>query len=152
MMADSRPAVRIICVDEAGRMLLLHWYDTVSGRRYWEPPGGGLEPGETPLEAACRELTEETGLDSSRVSDVSVPVHREYDWLGVHYSKVEPFYLARFPGDRPASAPTAFTPEEHGTYLGCGWYLPEEFAGLADPVDPPTLAADIDRLLGLLPG
>lgn len=39
------------------RFLLLRAY------RYWDFPKGAVEPGETPLQAAVREVHEETGLD-----------------------------------------------------------------------------------------
>jgi len=35
----------------------------------WSPPGGHVEPNETPQEAAIRECLEETGLEISLVSD-----------------------------------------------------------------------------------
>lgn len=59
MGTSRRPAARVVCLDRDGRVLLMHWYDPISGTDVWEPPGGGLDPGETPLEAARRELAEE---------------------------------------------------------------------------------------------
>ncbi len=49
------PAARVVCLDAADRVLLLKWRDPYDGSRLWEPPGGGIEPGETLLEAARRE-------------------------------------------------------------------------------------------------
>lgn len=38
---------------------LLHWHRKVG---LWLPPGGHIEPGEDPVEAALREVIEETGM------------------------------------------------------------------------------------------
>lgn len=143
-MANDRRAVRIVCVDGAGRVLLLRWHDPVSGQAFWEPPGGGIDGGETPLEAARRELYEETGLPGDAVTDVSVPVDRDFWWLGVHYKKVEPFHLARFEGT-PEVRPAAFTQREIDTYRGHRWFTLTEIAGL-DDVDPPHLLRALDEL------
>ncbi|WP_081937584.1 NUDIX hydrolase [Streptosporangium roseum] len=145
---SDRAAARVVCVDGDGRVLLMHWRDTVTGVTLWEPPGGGIDPGETPFEAARRELTEETGLPGEAVLDRWVPVRREFDWLGTHYVKTERFYLARFEGT-PVVGPGAFTAEENETYLGSGWFSPAEMAGLPDALEPPELVEVVSRITRL---
>jgi ADP-ribose pyrophosphatase YjhB (NUDIX family) len=48
-------------VVDSGRLLLAHWNE--AGHTGWTLPGGGLEPGEDPRDAAVREVREETGYD-----------------------------------------------------------------------------------------
>lgn len=52
------PAVTMICQDEAGRILLARHQDYDQ----WGLPGGGIDPGEKPADAAVREMWEETGV------------------------------------------------------------------------------------------
>jgi len=51
----------IMAVDEKNRILLVRQYRLPAGKLLWELPAGKLDPGETALQAARRELIEETG-------------------------------------------------------------------------------------------
>ena len=51
----------MMAVDEKKRILLVRQYRLPAGKYLWELPAGKVDPGETPLQAAKRELAEETG-------------------------------------------------------------------------------------------
>jgi 8-oxo-dGTP pyrophosphatase MutT (NUDIX family) len=53
------PSVTVVVRDERGRVLLVRHAD----RGQWVAPGGSIEPGERPEDAARREMREETGLE-----------------------------------------------------------------------------------------
>lgn len=60
----ERSTVRVIVLDTGGRILLFHARDSrhPEAGTWWEPPGGGIDPGESHVEAALRELWEEAGI------------------------------------------------------------------------------------------
>ena len=71
-MIERRVAV-VLLVDRQGRVLMQHRDGNARvAANQWAFPGGAIEPGEEPIEAAHRELMEETGLAVTELTPYGV--------------------------------------------------------------------------------
>jgi ADP-ribose pyrophosphatase len=66
-VVEHSGAVVVIVQPQPDQMLLVRQYRHPLGREQWEVVAGGIDGGETPEEAAARELREETGYRAQRV-------------------------------------------------------------------------------------
>lgn len=67
---SKEEGVGVIVVNDSGDLLLGRHGRDDGEMGLWSFPGGGIEPGESPKDAAIRELREETGVDISSVDSI----------------------------------------------------------------------------------
>ncbi len=79
-ITQTREISRVLLYNEKGEFLMHHVLgDDIFGHRdYLETPGGGIENGETPREAAIREVKEETGYDVTDLQEVIIVEHEYF--------------------------------------------------------------------------
>lgn len=63
-----KPTVAIVPVNEQGQLLLIKQYRSPVRQNLLEIPAGSLDDGELPVEAAGRELAEETGYRAGKLT------------------------------------------------------------------------------------
>ena len=143
---DARPrhhrrAMRVLLVDDHDRVLL--FLDSDPGMspvpRWWITPGGGVEPGEEDVEAAVREVFEETGTRVAPADLVGplatrVVVHGYSD---VVTTQDEAFWLVRVPAFEVSTV--GHTELELLTMTAHRWWTRDELATTTEQVWPRDL-------------
>ena len=82
--------VAVLCRSADGRSLLMVLQGRPDEGPTWAVPGGSMEPGEMPEQAAVREVREETGLEVHIVRPYTVVEGaKDYGAYQVHYFQAE---------------------------------------------------------------
>jgi putative (di)nucleoside polyphosphate hydrolase len=131
-----RPAVGIMLVNRQGEVFVGRRIDMPS-MPAWQMPQGGIDPGETPRQAALRELNEEIGTDKAEILGES-RVWLKYDlpaaliggiWGGHYRGQRQKWFVMRFTGsDADINLAT-----EHPEFDTWQWVAPERLPELIVP-------------------
>ena len=147
----ERDVVRLVVRDGEDRVLLFHTRELSAPElgTWWELPGGGVEPGETYVEAAVRELREEAGIavPPQRVGAPGwrrIGVFRHRD---VRHVQHEVVVQVRLDGAGPAIDVTGRLDYEHEDYIGYRWWPTSEVIGSGEPFYPRSLPRLLGRFL-----
>ncbi|MBK8459060.1 MAG: NUDIX domain-containing protein [Micropruina sp.] len=141
----ARRASRVVITDGTAVLLFADTDPGVPGSRWWVTPGGGIDPGETPLAAAVREVAEETGLIVQPEQVVGPVAHRvtSHGYSDQVINQDELFFLLQVPSAFEVDS-SGHTEGEQLTIAESRWVPISDLGDLSDPVWP--------DYLGVLPG
>ena len=147
-----RDLARALVFDPEDRLLLIA-YEAVrpipgrdpADRRFWFMPGGGLEPGESHVEACRRELEEEIGVPDAPIGAEVARCDGPFHLFRQSRHARERYFLVRLPDDRIDTGRLAET--EDNPVLGTRWWTLDELAATGDRIEPAGLAELVRAIL-----
>ena len=132
-----RTTGRMLPVRSDGRVLLLRGWDPDTPHDpFWFTVGGGVDAGETHLDAAVRELFEETGIvvDPAEVTPELTRYGVEFSWAGRWIVQDLVFFAVLVPDD---ATPTfdGLDGAERQSIDSAAWLTPDELVATGEAGD-----------------
>jgi 8-oxo-dGTP pyrophosphatase MutT (NUDIX family) len=95
----------VVVLDPLDRLLLINGGDPARTHlgRWWEIPGGGIDPHEDTADAALRELQEEAGIAGVTMGPCVWTQSVEYTFGPFHFEQDEWIHVARWDGETRTS-------------------------------------------------
>ncbi|MDE3105146.1 MAG: NUDIX domain-containing protein [Acidobacteriota bacterium] len=145
-MPRPRRSARVLVFDDAGRVLLIRYAAQRASGEFlcWLTPGGEIEAGESPLQAACRELREELELDGVVVTG---PIREEQNLLeheGELRSNTDYFFHTQCAVEAPRLA--GVTELEIRAMREIRWWSAAEIAASAERFFPVDLVGWMEQV------
>ena len=135
-----RRSARVLLFDPEGDLLLIRFRAESQGRmvNFWVTPGGEIEAGEAPEEAAARELYEELGLALPLLGPVHEEGGSEYEHHGERVSNEDVFFATVC--ERTAPKLAGVTQDEVRLMQEIRWWSQEALVETTDKIYPESLA------------
>lgn len=132
--------------------LCVHLKDPQSGKVFVLPPGGEIEPGETPVNAAQREALEETGYAVSVDPKSELVVDYQFLWAGKNYDCRTHFFIAQLQHSPPVASHPSQKRERESYILKSEWLTTDQLLNALDfhPQLKPVLTKWIEKNQALL--
>jgi 8-oxo-dGTP diphosphatase len=143
----KRQTARVMVFDPVGRVLLIRFViERSSGTLiFWLTPGGEIEAGESPLEAAARELREEVGLEVP-LTGPDREQRNQFEFEGEMQDNTDYFFHAECAVDAPKLV--GFTAQEIKLMNEMRWWSAEEIEASTEQFYPVDLAEWVRRVWG----
>ncbi len=147
----ERSAVRLVVLDAQDTLLLFHTRDPDHPDlgTWWELPGGGIDPGESYLDAAIRELREEAGIVASP-AQVGQPNWRRrasFRHRQTRHVQDEVIVAVRLPVAGPDVDESLRFDYEREDYFGFRWWPTPEISSSSERFYPGQLPVLLDAFL-----